>query len=252
MIKIGKYFCTSKVGCNSASTIYQANSQTNSKQLVVKVSNETPEFENEIKLLKFCQHEGVVKFVDSFHDDSKQILVLEAGKELFQYIIDNNGFSEKEAKKLFKNIFLAVKYIHSKSIVHRDIKLENIIITEKGKLKLIDFGLASELNKCKDSKNLCGTALYLSPEVIQKKGYSEKVDIWSLGITLFGAVAGFFPFDSSDEYSYAIEALTAEPAFEDADVSESFKDLIRHMLEKNPEKRYSAEQCLCHEWFEGV
>lgn len=266
MFKIGDYQCTAKIGEGSNSTVYSTQFQNSSEPLALKISKKISPSENEKKILSGLHHKGIVKLLDSFQEGTKQILVLEYGKDLFNHIMENGRFTEKDAKKHFRPIFEAVQYLHKNKIIHRDIKLENIILTEKQELKLIDFDLAYQ-NKSEDSinnnnnnnqnkknnipLNPCGTFQYAAPEILKCINYDKEIDIWALGVTLYAAVIGMFPFESEDLYTYTYEALTQNPDFEldDIKISNDFIDLINKMLEKNPMKRLTINECLNHPWF---
>lgn len=264
MFKIGNYQCISKIGEGSNSSVYSTQFQNTLEPLAIKISKKNSTYENEKKILMALNHKGIVKLIDSFQEGSKQILVLEYGKDLFEHIMENGKFTEKDAKKQFKPIFEAVQYLHKNKIIHRDIKLENIIITEKQELKLIDFDLSyqSKLedsinnNKISNKKNAiqlnpCGTFQYAAPEILKCANYDKEIDIWSLGVTLYSAVIGMFPFESADLYTYTYEALTKDPDFniDDIKISNDFIDLIKKMLEKTPSKRITINECLNHPWF---
>lgn len=252
MITIGDYKCISQIGQGKSSTVYGSLSK-KSEPVVLKVSNKKELFDNERSILTKLSHKGIVKLIDSFQDNSKQILVLEYGKVLIDHIIENGRFSEKEAKYQFKIIFDAVHYLHENKIIHSDIKLDNIIITEKKKLKLIDFDL-SLIQSTKCNYNPVGTLQYMAPELLNKMKFDNKIDIWSLGVTLYAAVFGYFPFNSTDFFSYSNDALTQKPFFDldDVCVSDEFVDLINKMLEKIPSKRITINECIAHPWFNGV
>lgn len=249
---IGNYQCISKIGEGKNSIVYSAFSNKTSESLVLKISNNENALENERLILSDLHHEGIIKLIEYFEEGSKKILVLESGRDLVEYINENGTFSENEAKYRFKIIFEAIQYLHERKIIHRDIKLENVIITEKRNLKLIDFDLCYN-PKRKNLPNGCGTLPYLAPEIINCRSYDNKIDVWSLGITLYASVLGYFPFDSSDLYSYSYEALTKKPYFDfTKNLSNDFIDLIGRMLEKNPLKRISIKECLMHPWFSSL
>ena len=250
MITIGSYQCISKLGQGKNATAYGSVSKKTLEPIVLKVSEKKESFENEKNILSKLHHKGIVKLIDSFQEGTKQNLVLEYGKVLIDHIIENGRFTEKEAKILFKTIFEAVNYLHENKIIHRDIKLDNIIMTEKQNLKLIDFDL-SVVQNLKSNNNPVGTLQYMAPELLNGMRFDNKIDIWSLGITLYAAVFGYFPFDSTDYFSYSNDALTQKPYFDldDVCVSSDFIDLINKMLEKIPSKRISIHECLNHPWF---
>lgn len=111
---------------------------------------------------------------------------------------DNRRLDEYEAKTIFQQILKAIHYCHSRSIYHRDIKLENIIICEKHQVKIIDFGFATFAPKNKYLNFFCGTPSYMAPEICHKRDYlGAGVDIWSSGILLYALICGHFPFQGN-------------------------------------------------------
>jgi serine/threonine protein kinase len=129
------------------------------------------------------------------------------GGQLLDYIISHGALNEKLSRKFLRQILEAVDYCHSNSIVHRDLKIENILLDKKGKVKLIDFGLANFVDPYKHLATFCGSLYFAAPEVISAKKYIGPegndtcdnfiVDMWSIGIILFVLVTGRVPFDDS-------------------------------------------------------
>ena len=259
-MKIGKYTCLSTLFTGNSTTVYLGVCEDKPISFAVKVSNQNSKCHHERKMLQRFQHEGIVQLYDSFCEDSKDVIVVEHGLDFFDYININGPLSEEKAKLMFKPIFEAIQFLHSNGVVHRDIKLENIILTNNNKLKLIDFGFACNVEivknifdskgNVKNTENLfCGSNNYFPPEIMKRQCYNEKVDVWELGITLFCAVCGFFPFDSESIYSYAASAIFDDPYFGDITPSKEFSDLIFKMLEKDKNQRYSITDCLNHPFF---
>lgn len=172
---------------------------------------------------------------------------------------------EAAARSMFAQILSAVEYLHSKSIVHRDLKPENILLSRDGRVKLSDFGLARMLDSAMALKTLCGTPQYVAPEIITLgtggptsglTGYSHAVDMWSLGVILYIMLSGEPPFDSELNPTMSlyqqIETGTYDfPADLWNPVSPLAKDLLVHLLEVDPEKRFSVQQALTHPWVNG-
>ena len=139
------------------------------------------------------------------------------------------------------------------NIAHRDIKPENILITDSGDLKLIDFGLSKQV-KFKKMKTIVGTPYYIAPEVLDGK-YGVKCDIWSLGVIMYILLSGYLPFSGSNAAEVFEKVKDADYKFDQKEwkkVSPEGIDLIKKMLNINTKKRYNAEMCLNHEWFEVV
>ena len=212
---------------------------------------------NEIEILRKISHPNIVNIFEIFEDKTKYYIMSEfcEGGELFTAIAEKGYFNEFEASRIIKQILQAVNYLHSNCIVHRDIKPENIMLMQNGKdLKVIDFGTAIELPKRKKLTKLIGTSYYLAPEVIAEN-YDEKCDIWSCGIILYILLCGYPPFNgvSNNEIYRAIrynKLIFNKNNW--SNISKEAITLITKMLEKNPKKRLTAEECLNDFWFKKV
>jgi len=195
------------------------------------------------------------------------------GGELFERIQADDGFSEKKASRLFADMLSAIFYIHSKGIMHCDLKPENFIFVEKstgndtaGQIKLIDFGMAKVVRWRKYYKRMNGTPYYIAPEVLDGK-YNQSCDMWSMGVILFILVFGFPPFfDSTTDgrnkmltykniYKKIRNGFSAKvlpgygPWFpKDITVSNNYKDLVARLLRTNVASRMTAEEALAHPW----
>jgi serine/threonine protein kinase len=178
--------------------------------------------------------------------------------DLFK-IVSRFPLTEKEAKSVFFRVTCAIRDLHAASIWHRDIKLENILVfsenfEDKDSVKLADFGFARRFEKggeCQDE--WVGSVRYAAPELFKHISYTEKADIWSLGITLFAALTQTFPYDIETQAKDVLSGLPflfCRPEMQR--LSFPLKNLMRKMLELDPEKRLSAEQVLNHPWFDSV
>ena len=222
---------------------------------------------SETDLMKKLNHPNVTKILEMFEDEEYILIAMEYinGGNLFSFVKKRRKLSEKTAKFLFRQIILGIKHIHSKKIVHRDIKLENILIDLNNNIKICDFGIGRIL---KNEKQLlydkCGTPMYMAPEILtssKTKGYEGyPVDIWSSGISLYIMLSGTLPFnlknnESSDmseesnhnniELQYSI--INKEPKKIEK-ISNEARDLLKGLLNKNPRKRLTIEQILNHPW----
>lgn len=141
----------------------------------------------------------------------------------------------------------AVAYVHSKSCVHRDLKLENILLDKQENVKLCDFGFTREYEgKASYLQTFCGTICYSAPEMLKGEKYAgEKVDVWSLGIILYALLAGQLPFDEDDDQVTKTRILSEEPVFNDK-FGDDAKALIQLLLSKRPLLRPSLEEILAH------
>jgi len=152
--------------------------------------NETVQLRQEIEILKMCQHPNIVRMRDCFENDKSYYMVLEylSGGDLYDYINRRRfDLSEARARKLCYQISCAVAYLHSYGIMHRDLKLENIMMSddsEEAVPKLVDFGLSKMVGPDEQANESFGTISYASPEIIRGSYYNKKVDIWSLGVIM--------------------------------------------------------------------
>ncbi|KAL0581434.1 hypothetical protein V5O48_000588 [Marasmius crinis-equi] len=172
-----------------------------------------------------------------------------SGGELFDYLAEKGRLTEDETRFLFGQLCLAVAYLHEKGIVHRDLKLENVLLDERCRVKLGDFGFTREYERGALMETFCGTTGYAAPEMLQCQRYlGPEVDIWSLGVILYCLLTGMLPFDDDDEAVMREKVILAE--FEDPEwLSDDARDLIKRILVKEPSKRLSIAQILSHPWF---
>jgi len=150
-----------------------------------------------------------------------------------------------------KQLFQAINHCHAQNIVHRDIKPDNIMITNDDSVRLIDFGLSKASKKGKQLKTVAGTPYYMSPEVLDG-AYSKKADIWSLGVILYTLVSGYLPFQGKNAAEVFRKIQNAEYHFnheEFKSVSGECKDLITKLLVVRENKRVSGQDALGHQWF---
>lgn len=170
-----------------------------------------------------------------------------AGDELYNYLLQHGALPAAKVKKIFTQLVGAVAYVHSKSCVHRDLKLENILLDKNENVKLCDFGFTREYEgKASYLQTFCGTVCYSAPEMLKGEKYAgEKVDVWSLGIILYALLAGELPFDEDDDQATKNKILSEEPIFSDK-FPDDAKELIRLLLAKRPLLRPSLEEILAH------
>ncbi len=196
-----------------------------------------------------------------FETNKKIYMILEllTGGELFDRIVAKGSYSEAEASDVIKSIASAIKYLHGIGIVHRDLKPENLIYANSSSssaLKITDFGLAKFRGSSKIDKmtTACGTPGYVAPEVLKNEPYGKAVDLWSLGVILYILLCGFPPFfheRSAELYKQIKRGEYDFPSPYWDDISNSAKDLVKHLLCVDPTTRYTADQVLSHPWVAG-
>lgn len=178
-----------------------------------------------------------------FMADSLLIL----GDELYNYLLRHGPLPVEKVKRIFTQLVGAVAYVHSRSCVHRDLKLENILLDKNENVKLCDFGFTREYEgKASYLQTFCGTICYSAPEMLKGEKYAgEKVDVWSLGIILYALLAGELPYDDDDDQVTKKRILSDEPTYNDK-FTEEAKSLINLLLSKRPLIRPSLEDILAH------
>ena len=221
------------------------------------------EIKNEFDILKKLDHPNIVKIFEFYDSNSNYYIITEFCKygELYKYIYQN--YSERQLCVLFYQVFSGLCYLHENNIIHRDIKLENIMISDIEKdiitkeeyfwLKIIDFGTAKIFQKNKKEKTIIGSSYYIAPEVL-KKQYNEKCDTWSIGVVLFMLITGVPPFDGKNdkEIIHSIQKGKYDKNNKKLlNYSKDVQDLLSKLLEVNVNKRLSSKEALNHSWFKN-
>ena len=262
------YIPVKLLGQGSFGSVYEAEHIIFKNKVAMKIINKSDndvdekEILNEIDILKKLSHPNIVKIFEFYITKAHYYIVTEYCKdgELFSYI--KNKYSERQLAVLFYQIFSGLWYLHDHKILHRDIKLENIMISGKEKdqstgeelfwIKIIDFGTAKIFEKNKKEKDVVGSSYYIAPEVL-KQNYNEKCDTWSVGIILYMALVGKAPFDGKDDEEIIHKITKVNYNNKDSKLlnhSSEVRDLLSKLLEKDINKRFSAKEALEHPWFE--
>ena len=263
-----KYEILSKLGSGSFGSVYLArNKYTNEKVAMKQIKKSSAnllsdgEITDEIEILKNLDHPDIVRIIESFNTKNSYILITEycEGGELFDQV--KNQLSETQIAVIFKQVLSGLAYLHSNNIVHRDLKLENILIHEKEKskttgedlfnIKIIDFGTARIFDKNKNPQSIVGSSYYIAPEVLRQK-YNKECDLWSVGVILYMFIVGHAPFDGCDDEEITTNIQRGVYRKNDRrwiKASKEVKDLIQKLLTYRPSQRLSAIQALNHPWF---
>lgn len=214
---------------------------------------------SEIKIHKSLNHPNIVNFIDCFEDDANVYILLEIcpNQSLMELLKTRKRLSEPEVRFFMVQIIGAVKYLHSRRVIHRDLKLGNIFFDPNMNLKIGDFGLASILPATDSRKyTICGTPNYIAPEVLGGKnggGHSFEVDIWAIGIMMYALLVGKPPFQSKDVQIIYERIKKSDYNFPtEKPISNEAKVLIRDLLSTDPIKRPIIDEILNYDWFKGL
>ena len=207
-------------------------------------------------------HAHVLQLYEVWHSATSVQLVLQLarGGELFDAICDRGTFTEEQAGSVVRGLCSALALLHSKSVVHRDVKAENVLCVEKlaeggtaetDHVVLTDFGNSRPVSKSMMT-TLCGTPVYAAPEIINGEGYSTCAsDMWSVGVIVYMLLCGYPPFFAEDIADLFVQILSARIEFaspEWDEIAPEAKDLVRGLLTVDPTRRLTAAQVLKHEW----
>ena len=223
------------------------------------------EFQTELDLHRSLVHPGIIILKGIFSSETKIFLVMEkaAGGDMLDFILNQpSGFlDERRSKFLLFQVLIGTKYLHDNSITHRDLKPENVLLMTKDdypQAKLCDFGFAKIIGESSFMMSIVGTPAYVAPEVVNHSkihpgkgpGYSNSVDMWSLGVILYVSISGNFPFlEDEDVFEQVKHANFFYPKAHWAKVSNECKDLVRKLICIDPESRYTLDMALEHPWF---
>ncbi|XP_067247719.1 calcium/calmodulin-dependent protein kinase type 1D isoform X3 [Chanodichthys erythropterus] len=215
--------------------------------------------ENEIAVLRKIKHENIVALEDIYESSNHLYLIMQlvSGGELFDRIVEKGFYTEKDASTLIRQVLDAVNYLHTMGIVHRDLKPENLLYfnpQDGSKIMISDFGLSKMEGTGDVMSTACGTPGYVAPEVLAQKPYSKAVDCWSIGVIAYILLCGYPPFYDENDSKLFEQILKADYEFDAPywdDISDSAKDFISCLMEKDPSKRYTCDQALRHPWIAG-
>ncbi|GAB4813322.1 hypothetical protein N2152v2_000368 [Parachlorella kessleri] len=215
----------------------------------------------EIDILIGLEHDNVIFLKEYFEEGNKVYLIMELlqGGELLDAVLEKGHYSEDDARTCFLQIMRGIMYLHSMGIVHRDLKLENLLLVEPkdiSRIKIADFGLAKNAMAAALT-TVCGTPQYVAPEVIKGgRGtkYGPACDLWSMGVILFILLGGYPPFYDESEPRLFDKIRKGKYDFNDKvwdPISSEAKDLIRSLLVVDPDKRLTTKQVMEHPWIKA-
>ncbi|TPX74335.1 hypothetical protein CcCBS67573_g04397 [Chytriomyces confervae] len=227
------------------------------KEMVLSRQKNKQLLVNEILIMKECVHPNILQYVDSFLVGPSLWLVLEYmdGGELTQVIETHTTLKEPDIAAICKSVIKGLIHLHSRNVIHRDIKSDNILISRDGKIKLSDFGYSARISAARTQRTtLAGTPYWMAPEVVKQKEYGPKVDIWSTGILAIECFEGEPPYLDEDPLAALVLIITnGTPQLKNPEsLSQGFTLFLARCLEVNVNRRASGEDLLDHPWFRNT
>ena len=254
--KIGPFQILNEIGKGKFATVFlgiheETKEKVAIKQMKKSALNTKEVLSNEIKIHKKLFHPNICKMYCVIENENYFFIITEycSKGDILKIIIEQEDkFEEQKSNKIFQEIINALDYLHKNNIAHRDIKPENILINDSNSAKLSDFGLSKFIPQNLFLKTACGSPIYAAPEMLKGQEYKgDKIDIWSMGISLYTMLCGELPFDDEDMKTLVFNITHGKyilPEF----LSNNAKDLIKKILEIDPEKRITIKEIKEHPW----
>ncbi|KAJ3416908.1 hypothetical protein HDV05_007966 [Chytridiales sp. JEL 0842] len=253
---IGNYTIGKTIGEGSFGKVKLGVHKLTGQEVAIKVVDRihAPTVVREIETWRHLHHPNISQLYEVLVTENRIYMVTElcSGGEAFDYIVAHGKLPDRgaETRRIFRQVVEAVQYCHGKGFVHRDLKLENVLLTSDLTVKVIDFGFTREYNDRNLLDTYCGSVAYSAPEMISGIKYSGPLaDIWSLGVILYTLVCGYLPFD--DDNDVLLHKKITQLDYELPDFLHSdTKDLITSILKLSPTERLSISSILAHPWFQ--
>lgn len=265
MGKLYQIYPDEVLGSGQFGTVYGGVHRRTNREVAIKVidklrfpTKQEAQLKNEVAILQNISHCGVVNLERMFETTERIFVVMEKLKnDMLEMILSNEKgrLSERVTKFLITQILIALKHLHSKNIVHCDLKPENVLLSssdnEFPQVKLCDFGFARIIGEKSFRRSVVGTPAYLAPEVLRNKGYNRSLDMWSVGVIIYVSLSGTFPFNEDEDINVQIQnAAFMYPPNPWKGISSDAIDLINNLLQVKQRKRYTVDKSLQHPWLQ--
>ncbi|KAJ8937570.1 hypothetical protein NQ318_023100 [Aromia moschata] len=267
MSQIYQIYPDEVLGSGQFGIVYGGIHRRSSRLVAIKVidklrfpTKQEAQLKNEVAILQNLSHPGVVNLERMFETPERIFVVMEKLKgDMLEMILshDKGRLTERVTKFLITQaspILIALKHLHSKNIVHCDLKPENVLLSsnaEYPQVKLCDFGFARIIGEKSFRRSVVGTPAYLAPEVLRNKGYNRSLDMWSVGVIVYVSLSGTFPFNEDEDINEQIQnAAFMYPPNPWKEISSAAIDLINNLLQVKQRKRYTVDKSLQHIWLQ--
>ncbi|XP_039600832.1 hormonally up-regulated neu tumor-associated kinase homolog A-like isoform X1 [Polypterus senegalus] len=264
--RVGNYVIGRKLGEGSFAKVREGLHALTGEKVAVKIIDKkkakkdsymTRNLRREGQIQQMIRHPNITQLFDILETENCYYLIMELclGGSLMQKIYEQKRLEEPEAQKYVKQLMMAVDHLHRVGVVHRDLKIENLLLDEENNIKLIDFGLsncAGILGYSDPFSTQCGSPAYAAPELLSRKKYGPKVDVWSIGVNMYAMLTGTLPFTVEP---FSLRALYQKMVDKEMNplpphISTGFAavNMLTNLLEPNPVKRPDIQQALANQW----
>ncbi|CAD8095396.1 unnamed protein product [Paramecium primaurelia] len=264
--KVGPYSLIREIGSGSFARVFRGKMDGRQEDVAIKmiskqnVRNESMSMiEKEIEILRQLDHPNIIKLIDFKRTQNHYYLVFEycENGDLDAYIrkySPNGKLPEEEVRRIVQQLALALQQMYKLRIVHRDLKLANILVSKNFQIKLADFGFAKYMEDDQYLTSYCGTPLTMAPEILQRKQYNEKCDVWSVGVIIYQMIYGKSPFipPKGGNINDLIAIINkGDLQFPDSSITPKLKELLLQMLQQDFKRRISFRDFFEHSWLQG-
>ncbi|KAG5284018.1 hypothetical protein AALO_G00022040 [Alosa alosa] len=264
--RVGNYLIGRKLGEGSFAKVREGLHALTGEKVAVKVIDKrkakkdsyvTKNLRREGQIQQMIRHPNITQLLDILETENSYYLVMELcpGGNLMNHIYEKKRLEEREAQKYVRQLVMAVEHLHRAGVVHRDLKIENLLLDEHDNIKLIDFGLsncAGILGYTDPFSTQCGSPAYAAPELLSRKKYGPKVDVWSIGVNMYAMLTGTLPFTVEP---FSLRALHQKMVDREmnplpTNLSSAAGNLLKSLLEPDPAKRPNIHQVMSDSWLQ--